>query len=153
MTEATISVFAVKLCTGAAVGVGAREDGNDAGSEVEAEMTSEVPSQMSLGVVSSSGVVGVTADVGAFNGEGAGAAGSAGSARVAGNTGGAGGAASDTVFDGIGIDTFFFFFVGADKDAGSTGSAGFASPFISLISLDSTAGAAVGAADNTFLQS
>jgi hypothetical protein len=53
----------------------------------------------------------------------------------------AGGATSDTVFDGIGIDTSFFFFVGADKNAGSAGSAGFASPSISLIFLGSTAAA------------
>jgi hypothetical protein len=66
------------------------------------------------------------AGVGAFIGEGAGST---------------GGTASDTVFDGIGIDTSFFFFVGADKDAGSARSAGFASPSISLIFLGSTAAA------------
>jgi hypothetical protein len=34
----------------------------------------------------------------------------------------AGGATSNTVFEGIGIDTFFLFFIGADKDAGIAGS-------------------------------
>jgi hypothetical protein len=65
----------------------------------------------------------VTAGVGVFIGEGA---------------GGAGSAASDTVFDGIGIDTSFFFFVGADKDAGSTRSNGSASPsiFVNLFRFD-----------------
>jgi hypothetical protein len=49
------------------------------------------------------------------------------------------------ILDGIGIDTFSFFFVGADKDAGCAGSAGFASPPISLVSLGLTARATTAA--------